>query len=344
MLSPLCLAKADVIRVLTRLEAVQRALSSLAAASGGGISAAASSAAASPAGGPPSSVPVDRLQQAITPQVCEHLQQHGYAVVDNVFGEQAAAALRAEVAAVRGRMHKNCTHLVQGCSTALLEKQHIWEAELMLPETQVRLNGVCCRPGPRCRHRCYALWPSVRLWPDPPDWPCSPLPPPPCSSGLQALAPLCAQLQHDSTLRVMLSLLMPRLSLQTQAIKLQWNEGGQGWLCRRCLLDVRRRPAVANSGRQRPSLCPHCVPALPAALFLTAPACWCPHVPAGQGGCFPIHTDTDAAVDSRRVTAIWYLNPGWRQGDGGELRLYPFPQVGAAWGQGQSVVVAAQFI
>jgi Rps23 Pro-64 3,4-dihydroxylase Tpa1-like proline 4-hydroxylase len=53
---------------------------------------------------------------------------------------------------------------------------------------------------------------------------------------------------------------------------------------------------------------------------------------AGQGGCFPIHTDTDAAVDSRRVTAIWYLNPGWRQGDGGELRLYPFPRVGSGSG------------
>jgi hypothetical protein len=35
----------------------------------------------------------------------------------------------------------------------------------------------------------------------------------------------------------MLSLLMPRLSLQTQAIKLQWNEGGQGQLCYYWLLN-----------------------------------------------------------------------------------------------------------
>lgn len=45
------------------------------------------------------------------------------------------------------------------------------------------------------------------------------------SPALQALAPRCAQLQNDSTLRVMLSLFMPELSLQSQAIKLQWNAG-----------------------------------------------------------------------------------------------------------------------
>lgn len=43
---------------------------------------------------------------------------------------------------------------------------------------------------------------------------------------MQALAPRCAQLQNDPTLRVMLSLFMPELSLQSQAIKLQWNAGG----------------------------------------------------------------------------------------------------------------------
>ncbi len=32
---------------------------------------------------------------------------------------------------------KNCTHLVHGGATGLLEKEHIWEAELMLPDTQV---------------------------------------------------------------------------------------------------------------------------------------------------------------------------------------------------------------
>ena len=47
---------------------------------------------------------------------------------------------------------------------------------------------------------------------------------------------------------------------------------------------------------------------------------------AGNGACFPIHCDTDASIDGRVVTAIWYLNPTWQPGDGGELRLYPFPQ------------------
>jgi hypothetical protein len=43
---------------------------------------------------------------------------------------------------------------------------------------------------------------------------------------VQALAPLCAQLQQDATMRVMLSLFMPELSLASQAIKLQYNAGG----------------------------------------------------------------------------------------------------------------------
>jgi hypothetical protein len=42
-------------------------------------------------------------------------------------------------------------------------------------------------------------------------------------------------------------------------------------------------------------------------------------------GCFPLHFDSDAAVDGRRVTALTYLNPEWKPGDGGELVLYPFP-------------------
>jgi hypothetical protein len=179
MLSQLCRAQADVFCVLTRLQAVQRALSSLAANSGKTTAAfAASSAAATSPAGAPVSVPVERLQQAITPRVCEHLQRHGYAVVDNVFGEQAAAALRAEVAAVRGRMHKNCTHLVQGGSTQLLEKQHIWEAELMLPESQVQVHDVCSGKGHDACTGAGALC-CCRLtcrWLNPPDRPCSPLP------------------------------------------------------------------------------------------------------------------------------------------------------------------------
>jgi hypothetical protein len=168
---------------------------------------------------------VDRLQRAITPAVCEHLRVCGYAVVDNVFGDACAAALRDEVVALRHTMHRNATHLVRGGGggghrPTLVPKQGIFEAELMSPVTQ-------------------------------------------------ALAPFCSQLQADATLRVMLSLLAAELRLEAQAIKLQRN--------------------------------------------------------AGDGACFPIHTDTDAAVDGRRVTAIWYLNPGWRPEHGGQLRLYPFP-------------------
>lgn len=44
-----------------------------------------------------------------------------------------------------------------------------------------------------------------------------------------------------------------------------------------------------------------------------------------RGGCFPIHTDSDVGVDGRKITVIAYLNPDWRMGDGGELRLYPWP-------------------
>lgn len=44
---------------------------------------------------------------------------------------------------------------------------------------------------------------------------------------------------------------------------------------------------------------------------------------AGNGGCFPIHLDSDETVDSRRVTAIVYLNRDWEGQSGGQLRLYP---------------------
>jgi hypothetical protein len=49
---------------------------------------------------------------------------------------------------------------------------------------------------------------------------------------------------------------------------------------------------------------------------------------AGFGGCFPLHFDSDAKVDGRLITALTYLNPTWRDGDGGELVLYPFPLSG----------------
>jgi len=43
----------------------------------------------------------------------------------------------------------------------------------------------------------------------------------------------------------------------------------------------------------------------------------------GKGGCFPIHFDSDPSIDSRRLTAILYLNPDWTEKDGGALKLYP---------------------
>ena len=46
---------------------------------------------------------------------------------------------------------------------------------------------------------------------------------------------------------------------------------------------------------------------------------------AGDGACFPMHFDSDATLDARKITALTYLNPDWAEGDGGELVLYPFP-------------------
>jgi len=48
-------------------------------------------------------------------------------------------------------------------------------------------------------------------------------------------------------------------------------------------------------------------------------------VNSGHGGCFPIHPDSDFKTDQRHISCIVYLNKNWKQGDGGELRLYPFP-------------------
>lgn len=42
---------------------------------------------------------------------------------------------------------------------------------------------------------------------------------------VQKLAPLCQTLNEDSTMRTMLSLFMPQLRLDSQAIKLQCNAG-----------------------------------------------------------------------------------------------------------------------
>ncbi|CAE8630665.1 unnamed protein product [Polarella glacialis] len=44
----------------------------------------------------------------------------------------------------------------------------------------------------------------------------------------------------------------------------------------------------------------------------------------GRGGCFPAHYDNAGRPSRRAVTCVVYLNPDWRQGDGGELVLHPF--------------------
>jgi len=45
----------------------------------------------------------------------------------------------------------------------------------------------------------------------------------------------------------------------------------------------------------------------------------------GSGGCFPMHYDTSSSHSEREMTAILYLNDAWEPGDGGELRVFPFP-------------------
>eukprot|EP00933_Yihiella_yeosuensis_P029041 TRINITY_DN2276_c1_g8_i1.p1 TRINITY_DN2276_c1_g8~~TRINITY_DN2276_c1_g8_i1.p1 ORF type:complete len:413 (-),score=94.68 TRINITY_DN2276_c1_g8_i1:22-1230(-) len=44
----------------------------------------------------------------------------------------------------------------------------------------------------------------------------------------------------------------------------------------------------------------------------------------GGGGCFPWHYDNVGRPNKRRVTMLCYLNPDWKEGDGGELLLLPF--------------------
>ena len=47
------------------------------------------------------------------------------------------------------------------------------------------------------------------------------------------------------------------------------------------------------------------------------------HAHAGNGGCFPMHHDSDEAVDARRMSAILYRNADWHPHNGGELVLRP---------------------
>ena len=48
-------------------------------------------------------------------------------------------------------------------------------------------------------------------------------------------------------------------------------------------------------------------------------------VNVGGGGCFPLHTDTEPSLDSRKWTLITYMNDGWHPGLGGEMVLFPVP-------------------
>ena len=41
-------------------------------------------------------------------------------------------------------------------------------------------------------------------------------------------------------------------------------------------------------------------------------------------GCFPLHYDNAGPPSNRRLTALFYLNPSWKEGDGGELLLCPW--------------------
>eukprot|EP00913_Durusdinium_trenchii_P003095 g2860.t1 len=50
----------------------------------------------------------------------------------------------------------------------------------------------------------------------------------------------------------------------------------------------------------------------------------------GNGGCYTMHTDSGVSggadgMQVLRATALFYLNEGWREEHGGELRIFPYP-------------------
>ncbi|OQS04453.1 hypothetical protein THRCLA_03317 [Thraustotheca clavata] len=45
-------------------------------------------------------------------------------------------------------------------------------------------------------------------------------------------------------------------------------------------------------------------------------------VSLGEGASYPKHCDTAGLPDKRKVTMVYYLNPKWKLGDGGELRVF----------------------
>lgn len=186
-------------------------------------------------------------EKIITPLVIEHLDRHGYAVVDGALdgeatriavcgkgGEEVMMALseslRRELEALvdtPGAMLPNATHLVQKEGTMKLEKSGIFEAEVHALDEET----------------------------------------------LNTTTPTFRAVLEDRSMLTLLNVMLPPPTplhqLHYQSVKLQLN--------------------------------------------------------MGDGGCFPLHFDSDATVDGRRVTALTYLNPDWAPGDGGELVLYPFP-------------------
>jgi 2OG-Fe(II) oxygenase superfamily len=59
-------------------------------------------------------------------------------------------------------------------------------------------------------------------------------------------------------------------------------------------------------------------------------------VSKGGGSAFPLHTDNvdpdeskrERPADFRKLTCLFYLNPGWRSDNGGQIRLYPLGTTG----------------
>ena len=194
-----------------------------------------------------------RFVYSITPAACQSLEHTGYAVIDNVFGLDWSLKLKDELIRLKqqGKMRLNSTHLIKQGDTELLEKQHVYEAELH--DVVIHMLSVLHKPS-LIRHlsheelqhsqyksticnecRPFDRWHSCRAA----ESLCFPV-----SSmqltlltnmqAVQEAAPLCQLLNQDTTMRTMLSLFIPHLRLDSQAIKLQCNAGMfamHTWVC-----------------------------------------------------------------------------------------------------------------
>jgi hypothetical protein len=72
-----------------------------------------------------------------------------------------------------------------------------------------------------------------------------------------------------------------------------------------------------------------CVPqaaraAFPSLAISAAPDGAAYKLQCNEGGCFPLHYDNAGPPNKRQLTALFYLNPGWAYGHGGELQLVPW--------------------